>query len=171
MGQRLNIEIRKEIKMKVYKYIVNQITARGKYINVFEKVVQSEMSRLELSDYLNNKYIGLNVSVEEVKEIETIGDTDKRTYISYEHMYEHCMKLEFSLDYSKDDEFKKLIEMNRELLKLKENFNIKVYNEIKEEPKYKGIREKRIIVDLHRGYEKVTLSGEVMLKDLNLVQE
>ena len=73
--------------MKVYKYSVNQITIRGKHINVFEKVIQSEMSYLELSDYLVSKYTGFTVNVEEVKEIETIGSTTKRIYVSYEKMY------------------------------------------------------------------------------------
>ena len=158
--------------MKVYKYKVNQITSRGKHINVFEKVIQSEMSYSELSDYLVDKYTGFTVSVEEVKEIETIGSTNKRTYMSYEKMYEHCMKLDFRLEYSKDEEFMKLIEMDRNLYDLKQKFSSRVYNEIKEDPKYKGIIEKTIKVELTRGgYDKVTLSGEVMLKDLNLVQE
>ena len=160
--------------MKVYKYSVNQITPRGKHINVFEKVIQSEMSYLELSDYLVNKYTGFKVNVEEVKEIETIGSTTKRTYMSYEKMYEHCMKLDFKLDYSKDEEFIKLIEMDRNLIDLKQKFTSRVYNEVKEDPKYKGIREKAIKVELLNGYggsANVTLSGEVMLKDLKLVQE
>ena len=158
--------------MKVYKYSVNQITTRGKHINVFEKVIQSEMSYLELSDYLAGKYTGFTVNVEEVKEIETIGSTNKRAYMSYERMHEHCMKLDFRLDYSKDEEFMKLIEMDRNLYDLKQKFSSRVYNEIKEDPKYKGIREKAIKVELTRGgYDKVTLSGEVMLKDLKLVQE
>ena len=158
--------------MKVYKYSVNQVTPRGKHINVFEKVIQSEMSYLELSDYLISKYTGFTVNVEEVKEIETIGSTNKRTYMSYEKMYEHHMKLDFRLDYSKDEEFMKLIEMDRNLYDLKQKFSSRVYNEIKEDPKYKGIREKTIKVELTRGgYDKVTLSGEVMLKDLKLVQE
>lgn len=73
--------------MKVYKYTVSQVTPRGKHINVFEKVIQSEMSYLELSDYLSDKYTGFVVSVEEIKEIETIGSTSKKTYMSYEKMY------------------------------------------------------------------------------------
>ena len=158
--------------MKVYKYTVSQITPRGKHINVFEKVIQSEMSHIELSDYLVDKYTGFTVNVEEVKEIETIGSTNKRTYMSYEKMYEHCMKLDFRLDYSKDEEFMKLIEMDRNLCDLKQKFSSRVYNEIKEDNKYKGIIEKTIKVELTRsGYDKVTLSGEVMLKDLKLVQE
>ena len=158
--------------MKVYKYSVNQITTRGKHINVFEKVIQSEMSYLELSANLVDKYTGFTVKVEEVKEIETIGSTNKITYMSYEKMYEHYMKLDFRLDYSKDEEFMKLIEMDRNLYDLKQKFSSRVYNEIKEDPKYKGIREKAIKVELTRGgYDKVTLSGEVMLKDLKLVQE
>ena len=158
--------------MKVYKYSVNQITPRGKHLNVFEKVIQSEMSYLELSDYLVDKYTGFTVSVEEVKEIETIGSTNKRTYMSYEKMYEHYMKLDFRLDYSKDEEFMKLIEMDRNLCDLKQKFTSRVYNEVKEDPKYKGIREKAIKVELAQGgYDKVTLSGEVMLKDLKLIQE
>ena len=158
--------------MKVYKYSVNQITPRRKHINVFEKVVQSEMSYSELSDYLVDKYTGFTVNVEEIKEIETIGSTSKRTYMSYEKMYEHCMKLDFRLDYSKDEEFMKLIEMNRNLIDLKQKFSSRVYNEVIEDPKYKGIKEKSIKVELERGgYDKVTLSGEVMLKDLKLVQE
>ena len=158
--------------MKVYKYTVSQVTPRGKHINVFEKVIQSEMSYIELSDYLSDKYTGFTVNVEEVKEIETIGSTNKRTYISYEKMYEHHMKLDFMLDYSKDEEFIKLIEMDRNLCDLKQKFISKVYNEVIEDPKYKGIREKTIKVELTRGgYDKVTLSGEVMLKDLKLVQE
>ena len=158
--------------MKVYKYKVNQITPRGKHINVFEKVVQSEMSYSELSDYLVDKYTGFTVYVEEVKEIETIGSTNKRTYMSYEKMYEHYMKLDFRLDYSKDEEFMKLIEMDRNLIDLKQKFSSRVYNEVKEDPKYKGIIEKAIKVELIQGgYDKVTLSGEVMLKDLKLVQE
>ena len=157
--------------MKVYKYTVSQITPRGKHINVFEKVIQSEMSHIELSDYLSDKYIGFVVSVEEIKEIETIGSTSKKTYMSYEKMHEHCMKLDFRLDYSKDEEFMKLIEMDRNLYDLKQKFSSRVYNEIKEDPKYKGIIEKTIKVELTRGgYDKVTLSGEVMLKDLKLVQ-
>ena len=92
--------------------------------------------------------------------------------MSYEKMYEHYMKLDFRLDYSKDEEFMKLIEMDRNLYDLKQKFSSRVYNEIKEDPKYKGIAEKAIKVELTRGgYDKVTLSGEVMLKDLNLVQE
>ena len=158
--------------MKVYRYSVNQVTPRGKHINVFEKVIQSEMSYLELSDYLAGKYTGFTVNVEEVKEIETIGSTNKRTYMSYEKMNEHCMKLDFRLDYSKDEEFIKLIELNRNLRDLKQKFTSKVYNEVKEDPKYKGIREKAIKVELTRNsYDRVTLSGEVMLKDLKLVQE
>ena len=158
--------------MKVYRYSVNQVTPRGKHINVFEKVIQSEMSYLELSDYLAGKYTGFTVNVEEIKEIETIGSTSKRTYMSYEKMYEHYMKLDFRLDYSKDEEFMKLIEMDRNLYDLKQKFSSRVYNEVKEDHKYKGIREKTIKVELTRGgYDKVTLSGEVMLKDLNLVQE
>ena len=158
--------------MKVYRYSVNQVTPRGKHINVFEKVIQSEMSYLELSDYISDKYTGFTINIEEVKEIETIGSTNKRTYMSYEKMYEHCMKLDFRLDYSKDEEFMKLIEMDRNLYDLKQKFSSRVYNEIKEDHKYKGIREKTIKVELTRGgYDKVTLSGEVMLKDLNLVQE
>ena len=158
--------------MKVYKYSVNQITTRGKHINVFEKVIQSEMSYLELSDYISDKYTGFTVNVEEIKEIETIGSTNKRTYMSYEKMYEHCMKLDFRLDYSKDEEFMKLIEIDRNLYDLKQKFSSRVYNEIKEDPKYKGIKDKTIKVDLTRsGYDKVILSGEVMLKDLKLVQE
>ena len=157
--------------MKVYKYKVNQITPRGKHINVFEKVVQSEMSYSELSGYLVDKYTGFTVYVEEVKEIETIGSTNKRTYMSYEKMYEHCMKLDFRLDYSKDEEFMKLIELNRNLCDLKQKFTSRVYNEVKEDLKYKGIREKAIKVELLSGRDNVTLSGEVMLKDLNLVQE
>ena len=158
--------------MKVYKYSVNQITTRGKHINVFEKVVQSEMSYLELSDYLAGKYTGFTVNVEEVKKIETIGSTNKRTYMSYEKMHEHCMKLDFRLDYSKDEEFIKLIEMNKNLYDLKQKFSSRVYNEVKEDPKYKGIIEKHIKVELAQGgYDKVTLSGEVMLKDLKLIQE
>ena len=158
--------------MKVYKYSVRQVTSRGKHINVFEKVIQSEMSYLELSDYISDKYTGFTVNVEEVKEIETIGSTNKRTYMSYEKMYEHCMKLDFRLDYSKDEEFMKLIEMDRNLYDLKQKFSSRVYNEIKEDPKYKGIIEKTVKVELTRGgYDKVTLSGEVMLKDLKLVQE
>ena len=158
--------------MKVYKYSVCQITPRGKHINVFEKVIQSEMSYLELSDYIANKYTGFTINVEEVKEIETIGSTNKRTYMSYEKMYEHCMKLDFRLDYSKDEEFMKLIEMDRNLIDLKQKFISRVYSEVDEDPKYKGIREKTIKVELTRcGYDKVTLSGEVMLKDLKLVQE
>ena len=157
--------------MKIYKYSVRQITPRGKHINVFEKVVQSEMSYLELSDYLADKYTGFTVNVEEVKEIETIGSTNKRTYMSYEKMYEHCMKLDFRLDYSKDEEFMKLIEMDRNLYDLTQKFSSRVYNEIKEDPKYKGIKEKAIKVELLSGRDKVTLSGEVMLKDLKLVQE
>ena len=156
--------------MKVYKYTVSQVTPRGKHINVFEKVIQSEMSYLELSDYLADKYTGFTVNLEEVKEIETIGNTTKRTYMSYEKMHEHCMKLDFRLDYSKDEEFIKLIELNRNLRDLKQKFTSKVYNEVNEDPKYKGIREKAIKVELTRsGYDKVTLSGEVMLKDLKLV--
>lgn len=73
--------------MKVYKYTVSQVTQRGKHINVFEKVIQSEMSHIELSDYLSDKYTGFVVSVEEIKEIETIGNTSKKTYMSYEKMY------------------------------------------------------------------------------------
>ena len=160
--------------MKVYKYSVNQITPRGKHINVFEKVIQSEMSYLELSDYLVDKYTGFTVNVEEVKEIETIGSTNKRTYMSYEKMYEHCMKLDFRLDYSNDEDFRKIIELNRNLCDLKQKFTSRVYNEVKEDPKYIGVREKVIKVDLlngYMGYDKVTLSGEVMLKDLKLVQE
>ena len=158
--------------MKVYKYSVSQVTSRGKHINVFEKVIQSEMSYLELSDYISDKYTGFIVNAEEVKEIETIGSTNKRTYMSYEKMYEHRMNLDFRLDYSKDEEFIKLIEMDRNLYDLKQKFSSRVYNEIKEDPKYKGIIEKTIKVELTRGgYDKVTLSGEVMLKDLNLVQE
>ena len=158
--------------MKVYKYKVNQITSRGKHINVFEKVIQSEMSYSELSDYLVDKYTGFTVYIEEVKEIETIGDINKRTYISYTQMYEQCMRLDFRLDYSKDEEFMKLIEMNRNLIDSKQKFISRVYDEIKEDPKYKGIREKAIKVELAQGgYDKVTLSGEVMLKDLKLVQE
>ena len=158
--------------MKVYKYSVNQITTRGKHINVFEKVIQSEMSYLELNDYISDKYTGFTVNVEEIKEIETIGSTNKRTYMSYEKMYEHCMKMDFRLDYSKDEEFIKLIELDRNLYDLKQKFTSRVYNEIKEDHKYKGIREKAIKVELTRGgYDKVTLSGEVMLKDLKLVQE
>ena len=157
--------------MKVYKYKVNQITPRGKHINVFEKVVQSEMSYSELSGYLVDKYTGFTVYVEEVKEIETIGSTNKRTYMSYEKMYEHCMKLDFRLDYSKDEEFMKLIEMDRNLIDFKQKFTSRVYNEVKEDPKYKGIREKAIKVELLSGRDNVTLSGEVMLKDLKLVQE
>ena len=155
--------------MKVHKYTVNQVTQKGKHINVFEKVVQSEMSYIELSDYLSDKYTGFVVYVEEIKEIETIGSASKRTYMSYEHMYEHCMDLNFNLDYSKDDEFIKLIELNRDLIKLKEKFSSKVYDEIKEDHRYKGISEKAIKVELMKGgYDKVTLSGKVMLKDLNL---
>ena len=158
--------------MKVYRYSVHQVTSRGKHINVFAKVAQSKMSYLELSDYLVDKYTGFTVYIEEVKEIETIGSTNKRTYMSYEKMYEHCMKLDFRLDYSKDEEFMKLIEMDRNLYDLKQKFSSRVYNEIKEDTKYKGIREKTIKVELTRGgYDKVTLSGEVMLKDLKLVQE
>ena len=158
--------------MKVYRYSVNQITIRGKHINVFEKVIQSEMSYLELSDYISDKYTGFTVNIEEVKEIETIGSTNKRTYMSYEKMYEHCMKLDFRLDYSKDEEFMKLIEMDRNLYDLKQKFISRVYNEIKEDTKYKGIIEKTIKVELTLGgYDKVTLSGEVMLKDLKLIQE
>lgn len=158
--------------MKVYKYSVCQVTSRGKHINVFEKVVQSEMSYLELSDYISDKYTGFTVNIEEVKEIETIGSTNKRTYVSYEKMYEHRMNLDFRLDYSKDEEFIKLIEMDRNLYDLKQKFSSRVYDEVKEDPKYKGIREKAIKVELTRGgYDKVTLSGEVMLKDLKLVQE
>ena len=157
--------------MKVYKYSVYQVTSRGKHISVFEKVIQSEMSYLELSDYLAGKYTGFTVNVEEVKEIETIGSTNKRTYMSYEKMHEHYMKLDFRLDYSKDEEFMKLIEMDRNLYDLKQKFSSRVYNEIKEDHKYKGIREKAIKVELLSGRDNVTLSGEVMLKDLNLVQE
>ena len=157
--------------MKVYRYSVNQVTLRGKHINVFEKVIQSEMSYLELSDYLADKYTGFTVNVEEVKEIETIGSTNKRTYMSYEKMYEHCMKLDFSLNYSKDEEFRKLIELNKNLIDLKQKFSSRVYNEVIEDLKYKGIREKAIKVELTRGGNNVTLSGEVMLKDLKLVQE
>ena len=132
------------------------------------------MSYLELSDYISDKYTGFTVNVEEVKEIETIGSTNKRTYMSYEKMHEHCMKLDFRLDYSNDEEFMKLIEMDRNLYDLKQKFSSRVYNEIKEDLKYKGIREKAIKVELtgsYNGYANVTLSGEVMLKDLNLVQE
>ena len=158
--------------MKVYKYSVSQVTPRGKHVNVFEKVIQSEMSYSELSDYIINKYTGFAINVEEVNEIETIGSTNKRTYMSYEKMYEHCMKLDFRLDYSKDEEFMKLIEMDRNLIDLKQKFISRVYSEVDEDPKYKGIREKTIKVELTRcGYDKVTLSGEVMLKDLKLVQE
>ena len=82
------------------------------------------------------------------------------------------MNLDFRLDYSKDEDFIKLIELNRNLCDLKQRFISRVYNEVKEDPKYKGIREKTIKVELTRGgYDKVTLSGEVMLKDLKLVQE
>ena len=160
--------------MKVYKYSVNQVTPRGKHLNVFEKVIQSEMSYLELSDYLVDKYTGFTVNVEEVKEIETIGSTDKRTYMSYEKMYEHYMQLDFRLDYSNDADFRKLIEMNKNLIDFKQKFSSRVYNEVKEDPKYIGIREKVIKVDLlnsYMGYANVTLRGEVMLKDLKLVQE
>ena len=157
--------------MKVYKYSVNQITPRGKHINVFEKVIQSEMSYLELSNYLVDKYTGFTVNIEEVKEIETIGSTSKRTYMSYEKMYEHCMKLDFRLDYSNDEDFRKLIELNKNLIDLKQKFISRVYNEVKEDPKYKGIREKTIKVELLSGRDNVTLSGEVRLKDLKLVQE
>ena len=158
--------------MKVYKYSVNQVTPRGKHINVFEKVIQSEMSYLKLSDYLTDKYTGFTVNVEEVKEIETIVSTNERTYMSYEKMYEHCIKLDFRLDYSKDEDFIKLIELNRNLCDLKQKFISRVYDEVKEDPKYKGIREKTIKVELtQNGYDKITLSGEVMLKDLKLVQE
>ena len=157
--------------MTVYKYSVHQVTPRGKHINVFEKVIQSEMSYLELSDYLAGKYTGFTVNAEEVKEIETIGSTNKRTYMSYEKMHEHCMKLDFRLDYSKDEEFMKLIEMDRNLYDLKQKFSSRVYNEVKEASKYKGIREKTIKVELTLGGDNVTLSGEVMLKDLKLVQE
>ena len=84
-------------------------------------------------------------------------------------MNEHCIDLNFNLDYSKDDEFIKLIELNRDLIKLKEKFSSKVYDEIKEDNRYKGIREKSIKVELMiGGYDKVTLSGNVRLKDLNL---
>ncbi len=84
-------------------------------------------------------------------------------------MYEHCMKLDFRLDYSKDEEFIKLIEMDRNLCDLKQKFSSRVYNEVIEDRKYKGIREKAIKVELTRGkYDKVTLSGNVRLKDLNL---
>lgn len=77
--------------------------------------------------------------------------------------------MNFNLDYSKDDEFIKLIELNRDLTKLKEKFSSKVYDEIKEDNRYKGIREKSIKVELMiGGYDKVTLSGNVRLKDLNL---
>ena len=77
--------------------------------------------------------------------------------------------MNFNLDYSKDDEFIKLIELNRDLIKLKEKFSSRVYNEVKEDPKYKGIIEKSIKVELMiGGYDKVTLSGNVRLKDLNL---
>lgn len=77
--------------------------------------------------------------------------------------------MNFNLDYSKDDEFIKLIELNRDLTKLKEKFISKVYDEIKEDNRYKGIREKSIKVELMiGGYDKVTLSGNVRLKDLNL---
>ena len=158
--------------MKIYKYSVHQVTSRGKHINVFEKVIQSEMSYLELSDYLAGKYTGFTVNVEEVKEIETIGSTNKRTYMSYEKMYEHCMKLDFRLDYSNDEDFRKLIELNKNLCDLKQKFSSRVYNEIKEDPKYKGIKEKIIKVDLTRNsHDRVTLGGEIMLKDLKLVQE
>ena len=158
--------------MKVYRYSVHQVTPRGKHINVFEKVIQSEMSYLELSDYIADKYTGFTVNVEEVKEIETIGSTNRRTYMSYEKMHEHCMKLDFRLDYSKDEEFIKLIEIDRNLYDLKQKFSSRVYNEIKEDHKYKGIIGKTIKVDLTRNsYDRVTLSGEVMLKDLKLVQE
>ena len=82
------------------------------------------------------------------------------------------MKLDFRLDYSKDEEFKSLIQLDRNLCDLKQKFTSRVYNEVNEDPKYKGIKEKTIKVELTRNsYDRVTLSGEVMLKDLKLVQE
>ena len=56
------------------------------------------------------------------------------------------MKLDFRLDYSKDEEFMKLIEIDRNLYDLKQKFSSRVYNEIKEDPKYKWIIEKTIKV-------------------------
>ena len=89
--------------------------------------------------------------------------------MSYEKMYEQYMKLDFRLDYSKDEEFKSLIQLDRNLCDLKQKFTSRVYNEVNEDPKYKGIREKTIKVEFNQGgYDKITLSGEVMLKDLNL---
>lgn len=162
---------KKQDNFMIYKYTVYQITPRGKHINVFEKVIQSKMPYLEVSDYLIDKYTGLNINVEEIKEIETIGGTDKRTYMSYEHMYEHYMMLNFSLDYSKDEEFKNLIKINKELTDLKRKFSSRVYNEIIEDPKYQGVTNKNISVELTGGYEKVTLSGEVKVKDLKLSED
>ena len=54
----------------------------------------------------------------------------------------------------------KIIEMDRNLYDLKQKFSSRVYNEIKEDHKYKGIREKAIKVELTQGgYDKVTLNG------------
>ena len=156
--------------MKVYKYTVYQITPRGKHINIFEKVIQSEMSYVELSDYLIDKYTGFNVNVEEIKVIETIGSTSKKTYISYEKMYEHCINASFNLDYSNDEDFNDILKRNREIEELKQKFRSKVLNEVKENPKYKGITIKSIDLKLSNK-DSVILTGEVMLKDLNLVQD
>ena len=152
--------------MKVYKYIVNQITQKNKLIKVYERIVKSEMSQNELESYLQDKYMGLNIQVEYIEDVEEIH---KPKYLSFEDMYIRSFKTMIKLEYSDDEDFKELLILNTKLKKAEDVFKKKVLDKIKSDFKYSSLLDKQ--VELHlQNTDKVILTGKVPFSDLGLIE-
>ena len=154
--------------MKIYKYIVNKITTRGKEIEVYQDVVKSDLGQGKVYDILCDKYFGLSVNVEEVKELNELKSSinGRREIYSFENMYETYFNFTFYMDVD-NEKIEKMRVLQKEIDDIKEELINEMREEVSNNPKYYFIRDATYNINI-KNTKPATITGKVKADDVQL---
>lgn len=155
--------------MKTYEYTVSQITSRNKRVEILRKVAKSDLSSSELYKLISNRYIGLDVSITEVINIEEIkADSQSRgDYISYEHMYQSYVKFRMSMELD-TEEYKEMLKIKDKLDNLQKTVLSQMRDKVNNNIIYSQIEEKSYKIDFN-SKDKLLIEGRVKVSNFDII--
>lgn len=127
--------------MKVYEYTVCTVTSKGRKIPHFNKVIKTKMDIVDTAKFLNEKYTGFYVKVDNVVDIEEIEKSKEEINNNIDIVEKYSQKCIVVKKECK--EFPELNKELREALTGIDNIRTKIKDKVKEylknEIKFNGI--------------------------------
>ena len=153
--------------MNIYKFTVFKITTRGKEIEVYQNIIKSDLTQGSVYDVLRDRYFGLSVKIEEIKEIEELkSNNGSQKVYSFENMYDTYFRFSFNINVD-NEKIEKMRGLKKEMDKLEENLKSDMSEEVLNNPKYSFIREVSYNINVTNTYP-ASISGMVRAEDVKL---